>query len=66
MPDQNHSAWHLLLAAHWASCLLSGCCTAGDRNIEKRFRKWLGECHGQLDKHIRFEGLGSAELQVLF
>lgn len=37
---------------------------AGERGLEKKFRKWLGDCHTQLDKHIRFEALANAETQV--
>ena len=37
---------------------------AGERNMEKKFRKWLGDCHAQLDRHVRFEQLGDAALQV--
>ncbi|KAK9800826.1 hypothetical protein WJX73_002958 [Symbiochloris irregularis] len=35
-----------------------------ERNLEKKFRKWLGDCHAQLDKHVRFEGLQDAAMQA--
>lgn len=37
---------------------------ASDRNIEKRFKEWLGRCHGTLDKSIRFERLADSRAQA--
>ena len=33
--------------------------------MEKKFRRWLVDCHSRLDKHVRFERIGPPELQVL-
>ena len=33
--------------------------------MEKKFRRWLGDCHSRLDKHVRFERIGPPELQVM-
>ena len=38
--------------------------TAGDRNQERKFKDWLGKCHSQLDKSLRFVQLADAEAQV--
>ena len=32
--------------------------------MEKKFRRWLVDCHSRLDKHVRFERIGPPELQV--
>ena len=55
----------LSLLSLWLVWELTSAC-AGERNLDKRFRKWLAECHAHLDKHVRFEGLGDSQLQVCF
>jgi len=37
---------------------------AGDRNQERKFRDWLGKCHSQLDKSLRFDQLADPAAQV--
>jgi len=37
----------------------------GDRNIEKRFKDWIGRCHATLDKSIRFELLSDSRTQAV-
>lgn len=32
-----------------------------DRNIEKNFREWIGNCHSNLDKLVRFENLADSQ-----
>ncbi len=43
--------------------LLAGS-TPSDRNLERRFREWLTECHRTLDRSIRFERLAHQSAQV--
>eukprot|EP00798_Chlamydomonas_sp_ICE-L_P006653 gene6653-3315_t len=38
---------------------------ASGKNIEKRLREWLVDCHRQLDRIVRFEGMGDAAFKAM-
>ena len=51
----------LMFRDNITSLLASAQCT--ERNMVKKFKEWLGECH-RLDRNIRYECLCNHEEQV--